>query len=187
MLGVDTESDWEVGSSLVHRGEWQGKPYEDKGEIVRIDPPKLLVHTHWSDASGTPDRPESYQEVTWALEERDEGTQLTVSERNLPSAGGQAGVGPELDDGPRQPEAVTRTLAGADLAPVQRRGGVVVVPDPLTELHVADGLGRDRHDHHRGEQRKRRQRRIMAATGISASSRTPTRRRGTWIGATSGT
>ena len=84
-FGVDTESDWEVGSSLVHRGEWQGKPYEDKGEIVRIDPPKLLVHTHWSDASGTPDRPESYQEVTWALEERDEGTQLTVSERNLPS------------------------------------------------------------------------------------------------------
>jgi uncharacterized protein YndB with AHSA1/START domain len=84
-LGVDTESDWEVGSSLVHHGEWQGKPYEDKGEIVRIDPPKLLVHTHWSEVSGTPDRPESYQEVTWALEERGAGTRLTVSERNLPS------------------------------------------------------------------------------------------------------
>ena len=84
-FGVRTESDWEVGSSLVHRGEWQGKPYEDKGEIVRIDPPKLLVHTHWSDVSGTPDRAESYQEVTWALEEKGDGTQLTVSERNLPS------------------------------------------------------------------------------------------------------
>ena len=84
-FGVRTESDREVGSSLVHRGEWQGKPYEDKGEIVRIDPPKLLVHTHWSDVSGTPDRAESYQEVTWALEEKGEGTQLTVSERNLPS------------------------------------------------------------------------------------------------------
>ena len=84
-FGVRTESDWEVGSSIVHRGEWQGKPYEDKGEIVRIDPPKLLVHTHWSDVSGTPDRAESYQEVTWALEEKGDGTQLTVSERNLPS------------------------------------------------------------------------------------------------------
>jgi uncharacterized protein YndB with AHSA1/START domain len=30
-FGVDTESDWESGSSLVHRGEWQGKPYEDRG------------------------------------------------------------------------------------------------------------------------------------------------------------
>jgi uncharacterized protein YndB with AHSA1/START domain len=84
-FGVDTESDWEVGSSLVHRGEWQGKPYEDKGEILRIDPPKLLVHTHWSDVSGTPDAPEHYQEVTWALEEQGDRTRLTVSERNLPS------------------------------------------------------------------------------------------------------
>jgi uncharacterized protein YndB with AHSA1/START domain len=84
-FGVDTESDWEVGSSLVHRGEWQGKPYEDKGELLRIDPPKLLVHTHWSDVSGTPDAPEHYQEVTWALEEQGDRTRLTVSERNLPS------------------------------------------------------------------------------------------------------
>ena len=84
-FGVETETDWQPGSPLVHRGEWQGKPYEDKGEILRIDPPQLLVHTHWSDVSGTPDAPEHYQEVTWALEEQGEGTMLTVSERNLPS------------------------------------------------------------------------------------------------------
>jgi uncharacterized protein YndB with AHSA1/START domain len=84
-FGVDTETDWKVGSPLVHRGEYQGKPYVDKGEIVRFDPPKLLVHTHWSDLSGKPDSPEHYQEVTWALSERDGATELTISERNLPS------------------------------------------------------------------------------------------------------
>jgi uncharacterized protein YndB with AHSA1/START domain len=84
-FGVDTESDWNPGSGLVHRGEWQGKAYEDKGEILRIEPPRLLVHTHWSDMSGVPDDPENYQEVTWALEEQDGSTELTVSERNLPS------------------------------------------------------------------------------------------------------
>ena len=84
-FGVDTETDWTPGSPIVHRGEWQGTPYEDKGEIVRIDPPKLLVHTHWSDVSGTPDSPEHYQEVSWALDRRNGGTQLTVTERNLPS------------------------------------------------------------------------------------------------------
>jgi len=84
-FGVDTESDWEAGSSVVHRGEWQGKPYEDRGEILKIDPPRLLVHTHWSDLLGLPDRPENYQEVTWALEERGAMTKLTVTERNLPS------------------------------------------------------------------------------------------------------
>jgi Uncharacterized conserved protein len=34
-FGVDTETDWQVGSPLVHRGEWHGKPYEDKGMILR--------------------------------------------------------------------------------------------------------------------------------------------------------
>ena len=84
-FGVDTETDWKVGSPLVHRGEYQGKPYEDKGEIVRFDPPKRLVHTHWSDVSGKPDRPEHYQEVTWALAERDGATELAITERNVPS------------------------------------------------------------------------------------------------------
>jgi uncharacterized protein YndB with AHSA1/START domain len=84
-FGVDTESDWKVGSPLVHTGEWQGKPYVDKGEIVRIEPPRLLVHTHWSDLSGKPDSPENYQEVTWALSERDGATELTITEHNLPS------------------------------------------------------------------------------------------------------
>jgi len=84
-FGVDTESDWWVGSSLVHRGEWQGTPYEDKGTIFRSEPPTLLVHSHWSPASGVPDRPEHYQEVTWSLSERDGETTLTVSETNIPS------------------------------------------------------------------------------------------------------
>jgi uncharacterized protein YndB with AHSA1/START domain len=89
-FGVDTETDWQVGSPLVHRGEYQGKPYVDKGEIVRFDPPKLLVHTHWSDLSGKPDNPEHYQEVAWELAERDGATELTIAERNLPSEDAKA-------------------------------------------------------------------------------------------------
>jgi uncharacterized protein YndB with AHSA1/START domain len=84
-FGVETESEWRAGAPIVHRGEYQGHPYEDKGEIVEIEPPTLLIHTHWSDMSGLPDRPEHYQRVTWSLEERDGGTLLTVSEDNLPS------------------------------------------------------------------------------------------------------
>lgn len=84
-FGVDTESDWTVGSSLVHTGTYQGKPYVDKGEILRIEPPRLLEHSHWSEGSGRPDRPDQYQVVTWSLTERGTGTQLTVKERNLPS------------------------------------------------------------------------------------------------------
>jgi uncharacterized protein YndB with AHSA1/START domain len=84
-FGVDTETDWEKGSPIIHRGEYQGKPYEDKGTILEIEAPRLLVHTHWSPASGVPDAPENYERVTWELAERDDGTELTIRESNLAS------------------------------------------------------------------------------------------------------
>jgi len=84
-FGVDTEADWRAGGSLVHRGEYGGRPYLDKGEILVFAPPRLLVHTHWSPMSGLPDAPENYQIVAWDLTERDGGTELVITERNLPS------------------------------------------------------------------------------------------------------
>ena len=85
-FGVRTESDWREGAPIVHRGEFEGRPYEDRGTIVRIEPEWLLVHTHWSSMSGLPDAPENYQEVEWALTgHENETTELTVSETNVPS------------------------------------------------------------------------------------------------------
>jgi uncharacterized protein YndB with AHSA1/START domain len=84
-FGVHTETDWREGSPIVHTGEWQGKPYEDRGTIVRVVPGELLVHTHWSPMSGLPDEAVHYQEVTWSLTATEDGTRLTVSETNLPS------------------------------------------------------------------------------------------------------
>ena len=89
-FGVDTLTDWKVGSPLIHTGVWQGRPYEDKGAILQFSPPGLLEHTHWSTLSGLPDQPENYQRVTWALVEQDGGTDLTVSEVNLPSESAKA-------------------------------------------------------------------------------------------------
>ena len=84
-FGVDTETDWTVGGPIVHPGEYQGEPYEDRRRIERVEPGRLLVHTHWSGVSGLPDGPENHQEVTWALSGTDGTTELTVTERNLPS------------------------------------------------------------------------------------------------------
>jgi uncharacterized protein YndB with AHSA1/START domain len=84
-FGVDTETDWKQGSSIVHRGEYQGRPYEDKGNILEIEAPRLLVHTHWSPASGLPDAPENHERVSWELAERDGRTELTIRESNLAS------------------------------------------------------------------------------------------------------
>jgi uncharacterized protein YndB with AHSA1/START domain len=89
-FGVDTVTDWKVGSSLIHKGEWQGKPYEDKGKILRFEPNKVLAHSHWSAISGKPDSPENYQQVTYTLTERGGKTELTISESNLPDEQGKA-------------------------------------------------------------------------------------------------
>jgi uncharacterized protein YndB with AHSA1/START domain len=90
MFGTRVKTDWQPGSPITWNGEWEGKPYEDRGEILQFDPPKLLVHTHWSDISGKPDSSEHYQEVSWALAQRDGATELTITERNLPSEEGKA-------------------------------------------------------------------------------------------------
>ena len=84
-FGVDTQADWRVGGDLVHRGEYKGKPYVDKGTILEFEPPRRMVQDHCSDVSGKPDTPDNYQHVAWDLAERDGGTALTITERNLPS------------------------------------------------------------------------------------------------------
>src|SRR5262245_41936905 len=84
-FGVRTETDWQPGNSIVHTGEWQGKPYQDKGTILQIEPPTLLVHTHCSPLSGVPDEPKNYEEIRWELAEHGDLTQLTLRESNLPS------------------------------------------------------------------------------------------------------
>ena len=38
MFGAHVETDWQPGSPIVWRGEYDGKPYEDKGEIVAVEP-----------------------------------------------------------------------------------------------------------------------------------------------------
>ena len=83
LYGTDAISDWKEGSSITYKGVWKGRPYEDKGVIKRIEPRRLLVSTYWSALSGLPDSPENYSNVTYALDERDGETTLTVTTDNI--------------------------------------------------------------------------------------------------------
>lgn len=82
MFGCETVSDWQVGSPLLWRGEYEGRQMVFvKGDIVRIEPGKLLVYTV-IDPNNTsiPDVPENYLTVTYALAEENGKTILTVSQ-----------------------------------------------------------------------------------------------------------
>ena len=36
LFDTDVISDWQVGSPITYRGEWQGKAFEDKGRNLTI-------------------------------------------------------------------------------------------------------------------------------------------------------
>jgi uncharacterized protein YndB with AHSA1/START domain len=89
MWGSEVVSDWKQGSPLIYRGVWEGKPFEDKGTILEIDPPRLLRTDYFSPLSGKPDVPENYAEVTYALTPEGSGTKLTVTQGNIPDEAGK--------------------------------------------------------------------------------------------------
>ena len=53
-----------------------------KGKIIKFDPERSLVSTHWSPLSGVPDLPENYHTVTYQLSEKDGKTEVTIMQDN---------------------------------------------------------------------------------------------------------
>lgn len=80
MFGTNVTSDWRVGSPITWKGEWEGKAYEDKGEIRRIVPERLLEYSHFSPLAGLPDVPENYHTVTIELTGDGSRTDVTLSQ-----------------------------------------------------------------------------------------------------------
>ncbi|MGA8248804.1 MAG: SRPBCC family protein [Nocardioides sp.] len=80
MFGSQVETDWRVGSAITWSGEYDGKPFSDKGEILEVDEPARLRMTHYSPLSGRPDEPESYHTLDYRLTGRDAGTTLTLDQ-----------------------------------------------------------------------------------------------------------
>jgi len=86
MHGTALETDWQVGGPIVWRGEWQGRPYEDKGEVRAFEPPRRLAVTHWSPLTGEPDTPANHHHVTYEIEPlADSRSRLTLTHGNSPT------------------------------------------------------------------------------------------------------
>lgn len=85
MFGTDARSDFKEGSPITWTGEWQGKPYQDKGVIERAEPERVLQYTHFSPLAGQPDRPENYHTVTIELADSGSQTRVTLTQDNNPT------------------------------------------------------------------------------------------------------
>jgi uncharacterized protein YndB with AHSA1/START domain len=85
MFGTRVETDWEVGSPITWQGEWEGRKYEDKGEILQFQPHERLRYTHYSPLSGDPDLPENYHTVTIELSGDGGVTTVVLTQDNNPT------------------------------------------------------------------------------------------------------
>jgi uncharacterized protein YndB with AHSA1/START domain len=80
MFGSKVETDWLVGHPITWSGEYDGKRFTDKGEILEVDQPTRLRVTHYSPMSGQPDEPESYHMLDYRLAATNAGTLLTLDQ-----------------------------------------------------------------------------------------------------------
>ena len=82
-FGTEAISDWKVGSSLIFQGEWEGKTYQDKGNILAAEPGILLQYNYWSGFSGLEDVPDNHSLVTYRLEGGAGHTILTLTQEGF--------------------------------------------------------------------------------------------------------
>ena len=90
MFGANVISEWRVGSPIVWRGEWKGKPYEDRGEVLRIDRNERLEYSHWSPKAGSGGGGEGgdaigRHNVTIELSGEGDSTRVLLSQDNNPT------------------------------------------------------------------------------------------------------
>ena len=86
MFGTRVVTDWKPGSPIVWKGEYEGKAYEDRGEVLEVVPESKLRMTHFSPLSGEDDVPENYHTLTVELEAENGTTHVSLSQDNNPSA-----------------------------------------------------------------------------------------------------
>ena len=80
MFGTTVKSDWAEGSPITWKGEWEGKSYEDKGTLLKVEPGEVLQYSHFSPLSGMPDEPESYHTVTIQLSKDGDQTRVSLEQ-----------------------------------------------------------------------------------------------------------
>jgi uncharacterized protein YndB with AHSA1/START domain len=83
ILASDVVSQWRQGSSIVWKSEFNGKPFEIKGTILRLEHQRLLEFDQSRPIFRVSQavRPADYHRVTIELSDEGAGTHLSLIER----------------------------------------------------------------------------------------------------------
>jgi len=85
--GSDLTTNWDVGSDINFRTEWEGKVFEQWGKILEIRPNELIKYSLFAPRPDLEDKPENYFVMSYNLTDENERTKLEIiQEDNRPNA-----------------------------------------------------------------------------------------------------
>lgn len=82
-FGTQLVTSWEPATPIFFRGEWNGKPYEDKGTVLKFEPCNALEYNYFSSWSDQEDRPENYHSIRYQVKPKGHSTVLIITQRNI--------------------------------------------------------------------------------------------------------
>ncbi|TND04547.1 MAG: hypothetical protein FD123_3816 [Bacteroidetes bacterium] len=86
-FGSDLVTDWNTGSEIRFRAEWEGNVFEQWGKVLDVQTHKLIKYSLFAPRPGLEDRPENYFVMTYVLTAADGKTKLEIiQEDNRPGA-----------------------------------------------------------------------------------------------------
>ncbi len=85
--GSDLITNWDVGSDINFRTEWEGKVFEQWGKILEIRPNELIKYSLFAPRPDLEDKPENHFVMSYILTDENGRTKLEIiQEDNRPNA-----------------------------------------------------------------------------------------------------
>jgi uncharacterized protein YndB with AHSA1/START domain len=76
LFASEAVTDWQPGSAIVFKGEYEGEAYADKGNVLENNGSTLLKYDFWNSFAEMDDVPENYTVVTYTLQPVNDTTTL---------------------------------------------------------------------------------------------------------------
>lgn len=84
LFGAQTITDWNVGSDIIFKINFEGNEFADKGIVIENIPNKIMIYKYWSGFCGLEDKPENYSTVSYKIENiQDENHKLTWTQQGF--------------------------------------------------------------------------------------------------------
>ncbi|GLX67805.1 SRPBCC family protein [Paenibacillus glycanilyticus] len=78
--GSDLITNWQIGSEIRFRSEWEGNIYEQWGTVLEYSPCQSLSYSLFAPRPGLEDKPDNYFKMSYTLVNEKEGTLLTIEQ-----------------------------------------------------------------------------------------------------------